>query len=91
VDLVQVVALAVRKTSDSGRLRKEAAELKEELASVNAQDEFSRYAQVQRKLSKVKENLKTSTTNDQTVVLKYKWLMKTVVAVSSVWVAECSL
>jgi hypothetical protein len=60
VDLVQVVALAVRKTSDSGRLRKEAAELKEELASVNAQDEFSRYAQVQRKLSKVKENLKTS-------------------------------
>ena len=37
MDLAQIVAVAVRKTSESGRLRREAVELKEELAGINAQ------------------------------------------------------
>ncbi|XP_062510473.1 guided entry of tail-anchored proteins factor 1-like [Corticium candelabrum] len=77
-----LVSLVVRKTSETTRLRRDVEELKKKLADVSAQDEFAYHARLQRKLNKVTEDFKTSTSNDQTFAWKTRLVMKGTIMVS---------
>ncbi|XP_077977359.1 guided entry of tail-anchored proteins factor 1-like [Glandiceps talaboti] len=72
--LVRLILRWTRKDSEEEFSKhQELKDLRKDLYSISAQDEFARYARIQRKINKLTEELGQKSKNRSMVFMKYQW------------------